>query len=586
MISSPQLLRQRRRALLAAALTVGLAGTAGVAPPASAAPGRVDLATGGVHAPVPRLTWTPCTGEGLAGLDCTTGQVPLDYDRPNGTRIGVAAARRPADDQANKVGTLFLNPGGPGGSGVDFVPAAPFIFRPEILARFDIVGLDPRGTNRSAPVRCFRTAQEQQDFYASLPIFPYTVRQTVQYLAAYKQYTRQCARLAAPIIDHASTANFVRDLDLFRQAVGDPGFSYIGYSYGTYVGETYAALFPSRVRAIVIDGVLDPERWATGQFGDGRTVPFSTRLLSAQGAYESLGAFFRTCVAAGPDRCAFATPGATARDLAARYAALARRLLRRPIELPQPDGSTFPVTYDLFVAITLGDLYSAFSYPDLAGFLRALEAAAAAPAGTAAAAAARAAASASVRKHAARFQDEEPLFDSGFDAVSCADTINPRSQLAWPVAALLQDRRFPYFGSIWTYASMACATWPGFDSDRYLGPFTKRTAHPLLVVGQRYDPATRYQAAVEVSRTIPGARLLSVNGYGHTSLQSSVCADTYTADYLVDLALPPAGTVCQPDRQPFDPLPTTAGQAAAARTAVTTAALPAAARSALARALR
>ena len=567
-MSSPP--RHRRRTLLAAALAIGLAaGTATVAPAASAAPPKVDLATGGVQAPVPQLTWAPCTGEGLEQLDCTTGRVPLDYDRPHGPTIGVVAARRPADDQANKIGTLFLNPGGPGGSGVDFVPAAPFIFEPEILARFDIVGLDPRGTNRSAPVRCFRTAEEHFQFFGSLPFFPVGVRQTVDYLAAYKRYTRQCARLAAPIIDHASTANFVRDLDLFRQAVGDPGFSYIGYSYGTYVGETYAALFPRRVRAIVIDGVLDPERWATGQFGDGRTVPFSTRLLSAQGAYESLGAFFRTCVDAGPDRCAFATPGATARDLAARYAALARRTLREPIALPED----FTVSYDLLVGFSLILLYSDFTYPELAGFLAALEDAAAAS-GSAAASAAGRAAAAAVRKQAARFLEEQ-LFDSGFDAVSCADTINPRSQLAWPVAAVLQDRRFPYFGSAWTYASMACATWPGFDSDRYLGPFTKRTAKPLLVVGTRYDPATRYQAAVEVARTIPGARLLSVNGYGHTSIGTSVCADAYTADYLVSGALPPAGTVCQADRQPFDPLLGVTAEAAAARTAVVTAAVPA-----------
>ena len=240
MISSA--FRHRRRTLLAAALAAGLAaGTVAAAPAASAAPPKVDLASGGVQAPVPQLTWSPCTGEGLEGLDCTTGQVPLDYDRPNGTTIGVAAARRPADDQANKIGTLFLNPGGPGASGVDFVPAAPFLYRPEVLARFDIVGLDPRGTNRSAPVRCFRTAEEQDEFFGSLPFFPVGLRQTADYLAAYKRYTRQCAQLAAPIIDHASTANFVRDLDLFRQAVGDPGFTFIGYSYGTYVGETYAA---------------------------------------------------------------------------------------------------------------------------------------------------------------------------------------------------------------------------------------------------------------------------------------------------------------------------------------------------------
>ena len=138
--------------------------------------------------------------------------------------------------------------------------------------------------------------------------------------------------MAAPIIDHASTANFVRDLDLFRQAVGDPGFTFIGYSYGTYVGETYAALFPSRVRAIVIDGVLDPERWATGQFGDGRIVPFSTRHPVRPGRVRVAGRVLPHLRGrrAGPVR--LRPPGDTARDLSARYAALARRTLRAPID--------------------------------------------------------------------------------------------------------------------------------------------------------------------------------------------------------------------------------------------------------------
>ena len=447
-----------------------------------------------------------------------------------------------------------------------------FLYRPEVLARFDIVGVDPRGVARSTPVRCFGSAQEQAEFFADLPPFPVGARETRAYLAKYRDYTRRCAAVAGRIIDHVSTANFVRDLDLLRQAVGDPRFTFVGYSYGSIVGQNYAALFPRRVRAIVIDGVLDLKEWTVGTYREGRLVPFSTRVLSAKGASETLGAFFRTCAAAGPAQCAFAEPGATAGELAAKYATLARRLLRRPVTLPFPDGGTLEVTYAQLVGLTLGNLYDPTAWPGLADLLQQLSELAAAPA----TGAARAAAGRTLGRLAARYQEEEPLFDSGFEAVSCADSVNPRSQLAWPVAAALQDRRYRYFGSIWTYASLACATWPGRDTDRYLGGATRRTAKPVLVVGTRYDPATRYQGAVKVARTLPGARLLSLDGYGHTSIQASSCVDGYTADYLVSGALPPAGTVCQPDRQPFDPLPAAAQAAgdAAAKRAVVAGALP------------
>lgn len=577
----------RRTAVLAAAagllgalLQAVPAAAAPAAPAAPVAPVAPDLATGGVRAPVPVLTWADCSDELGPGIECATAMVPLDYDRPDGETIELALARDPADDPARRIGSLFVNPGGPGVSGVEVVPAIPFIVEPEVTARFDVIGVDPRGVARSAPVLCFADHTEQDEFYAAQPPFPVGT-EIPAWLRLYKAYTDSCARNAGPVIDHVSTANFVRDLDLLRQAVGDPGFTFLGYSYGTQVASTYAAMFPRRVRALVLDGVLDPVAWSTGTGAEGALVPVSTRIKSAQGASETLGAFFRKCAAGGPDACALADPGASAAALSRKYDRLARALLQRPVALPQEDGTTLDLTYALLVVTTLGELYDPATWPSLAELLQAAYEARLGPA--TGAATARSTASAQLAAVRARFaEDEEPVYDSGFDAVTCADSVNPRSPLAWPVNAALQDARFPYFGSPWTYSTQACATWPGHDSDRYLGPYDKRTAKPVLVVGTRYDPATRYQNAQAVARRLPGARLLTLDGYGHTSLFSSDCIDGYTADYLLTGALPAAGTVCEPDAQPFDPSPAARNAAGSMRAKVVGGSLPPTMRAALA----
>jgi len=556
------------RPALVAALTAGLVAvsTVAVANPAVAA----DLAAGGVHAPVPVLNWTDCAAEFGPGVQCATAKVPLDYDRPAGPTIDVALNRHRATDPGHRVGSLFLNPGGPGGSGETFLPEALTAIDPSLPARFDLIGVSPRGTSRSTPVQCFATAAEQEAFFGALPAFPVTA-EIPAWLAAYRDYTDRCARVAGPIIDHSSTANFVRDLDLLRQAVGDPGFSFLGYSYGSQVGSTYAAMFPSRVRAVVIDGVVDSVAWSTGYGGTGALLPITTRLKSAEGASDTLGAFFRTCAAAGPARCSFADPGASAGELSAKWDKLTRDIRKRPVDLPQPDG-TLHVTYAVLVSGALSILYDVPAWPTLAHVAEALVELEATPA----AAAARATAAHGLAVTRARYADE-PAFASGFDAVACVDGVEPRSPLAWPVAAAAQDRVAPYFGSAWTFPSQACATWPGHDTDRYLGPYDRPTAKPVLVVGTRFDPATRYQAAQATAARMPGAALLTLNGYGHTSLGSSTCIDRFTAAYLIRGVVPPKGATCQPDHQPFDP----AAVPTAARAAVVADALPPAVRATL-----
>jgi pimeloyl-ACP methyl ester carboxylesterase len=542
------MLRRVMLVLVATALAATLLAT----PMATAAPSAAPAAAA---AAVPALDWADC-GD---GFQCATARVPLDYDRPRGTKISLALIRLPAGDPARRIGSIFINPGGPGGSGVDFVRAAgPILYSDEVRARFDLVGFDPRGIIGSTPLRCFETFDQA---LAVLPpmAFPVTRAEERIWVRSDRALARACAQRGGAILDHMSTANVARDLDLLRRAVGDDKLSYVGYSYGTYLGATYANLFPNKVRALVVDGVLDPIAWATGRGDQARTLPFSTRLRSDQGALATLNEFFRLCDA-GADNCAF-----SAGNPRRRFARLAERLLEEPLQLPDGQGGTFPFTYADLVGTALGAMYDPASWPDLAVFLQQLW--------DLAQPQAAAATLRTLRARLGGFQQEEyPNFVEGFPGVACSETDNPANVGAWARAARASDQRFRYFGRLWTWITSICQPWPGQDADRYDGPWSRRTSNPVLVVGTRFDPATRYQGAIILDNLLPRSRLLTLDGWGHTSLLASACIDGHVSGYLLTARVPPRGTVCQPDvvpfAQPAAPAQTLAAGGASQRSAV------------------
>ena len=249
-------------------------------------------------------------------------------------------------------------------------------------------------------------------------------------------------------------------------------------------------------------------------------MPFSTRLRSDAGAQATLNEFFRLCDAGG-DRCAFS--GGAAR----RYAALARRLLREPVEITFPDGSTEVLGYSQLIGATLGAMYDSLSGRTSLSC---------SPTSRRRRSRRRRCA-ARLERFARRpaYQDEDfyPNFVEGFPGVACSDSDNPDHYAAWSINGALADARFGYFGRIWTWTSSICAEWPGFDHDRYMGPFTRSTANPVLVVGNHFDPATRYEGAVIVDQLLPRSALLSVHGWGHVSLFLSQCADATVSRYLL-----------------------------------------------------
>jgi pimeloyl-ACP methyl ester carboxylesterase len=547
-----------------AALVAVLAATLVTIPPSAATTPPATAGTG--SAAVPQLDWGSCGPEPeLQPFQCATAIVPLDYDKPKGRQITLALARLPAGDPSRRIGSLFLNPGGPGGSGVDVVlQGGPSLYSDEVRARFDLVGFDPRGIIRSTPLRCYETFDEAIADLWPIP-FPVTREEERLYVQSDRAIARACAERGGPILNHMSTANVARDMDLLRRAVGDAKLTYAGYSYGSYLGATYANLFPGKVRALVVDGVLDPVAWSTGRGGQARTQPFSTRLGSAKGAYQTMQEFLRLCDAGGSN-CAF-SEGNPVR----RFDRLARRLLREPVELVDPGtGETILVTYAVLISGTLNVLYDPFLWPEWAGILQQLDELTSPAAAAAGLQARQDRLGADFRALRARlgrgFQQEEyPNFIEGGPGVYCSETHNPDKVRAWSRAARAQDRKFPYFGRPWTWTSSTCQPWPGWDKDHYDGPWDRTTANQVLVVGNLFDPATPYHGAVTVDRLLPRSRLLTLAGWGHTSLLLSACIDAHVNRYLLTSRVPPKGTVCEPDVVPFaQPAPAPALQATAA----------------------
>jgi pimeloyl-ACP methyl ester carboxylesterase len=511
---------QLRTRLVGAALAAVLVSTllSGAATAAPTLPSGVDGAT------VPTLQWHDC-GD---GFECTTAQVPLDYDQPQGRSIQLALLRLPATDRQHRIGSLFINPGGPGSAAVPFLRSIGRTLYPAaVRARFDIVGMDPRGVGDSTPVQCYDTTEESAQAAILLKTAPDDPGQLAQRVAAARDFATRCAQRNGDLLDHLSTANVARDLDLMRQAVGDRQLTYDGISYGTYLGTTYAALFPGNVRAMVLDGNLDAPAYRSGG-----STPF-LRSHGADGGWSTLQEFLALCASAGSARCAFATGG----DPARKFDALAARVRQQPIVLPGGDV----VEYGTLLAATFRGLFFAHEWSTTAQLLQGIYAAGLGDA-------ARPSTSSSVAADAVAYDNTQ---EAQLASV-CGETSNPNQPALYPAIAQRAERRTPYAGTWLTYFTFGCTFWPARDADRYTGSFHSRTAYPALVMNTRYDPITPPGNAVAVQRLLVGSRVLNVEGYGHTVLLNSGPCDTgYRERYLIDRTLPAPGATCAAGVGPF-----------------------------------
>jgi pimeloyl-ACP methyl ester carboxylesterase len=527
----------RLRSLAAASL---LGATAAISAPSMAHAGRPAV-------PVPR--WHGCDD----GFYCATLRVPLDYRHPDRRSINIAVIEHRPTGQQHAIGSLLFNPGGPGGAGTQALPLAYPFFPARLKAVFNIVSFDPRGVGASTAVRCFPTAQAEERFFARLPAgFPVGQEQEQRWERAYAALSRRCEKTSGWLLPHLSTADVARDMEMIRRALGEQQLSYLGISYGTYLGAIYANVFPGRVRAMVLDSNVNPVAWATGD-GTAHSLSVSLRLHADQGTAQTLDAFLDLCGRAGVSSCAF-TAG-NARTTRAKFSVLLRRLRSRPVTSGSPPATyTFAgtvSTVDAALAVPVARPGLAPGWEATAGLLQQLWEASTR---NHAAGLSPLSAPASRPGHATTTPSPAPAYPGQEQqlAVTCSDSPNPRTPGAYVAEAARAQARYGAPALDWAWADEPCATWPATASDRYTGPWNRPTAHPILLIATTHDPALPYQDSLAMSRDLANARLLTVDGFGHTAFfNKSACADAYETAYLISGAFPPHDAVCHQNRAPF-----------------------------------
>jgi pimeloyl-ACP methyl ester carboxylesterase len=453
------------------------------------------------------IAWTDCGG----GFQCGTVPVPLDYSNPGAGTIDIALARKPATDPAHRVGSVLTNPGGPGASGIQFLRGEVSVMT-NLNRRFDLIGFDPRGIGQSAPVRCLNGPQE--DTYNALdPVLDDPAEKQAA-IDADKAFAAGCEQRSARVLPFLDTVSAARDMDVMRAALGDARLTYLGFSYGTFLGETYAHLFPTHVRAMVLDGVIDP-------------TLSPNELLYAQlaGFEQNLQAFLSDCRArkAGTPPCAYAKsgdPGTKLNDLMQRLDSkpltvgtrqLTRGLAMIGVLLPLYDQGTWSYLDSALVQADNGDGSQLLKLADI---------------------------------YLARNADG--TYDNETDAnvsVNCLDRPVPLDVSAYDALGPSFTSASPFFGPAFQYSNLICAYWPVKPTGT-AGPLTADGAPPLLLVGGTGDPATPYPWAQAVHKQIAGSVLLTRSGNGHVSYDKSDCARQVEESYLISLTLPADGTVC------------------------------------------
>ncbi|WP_165982434.1 alpha/beta hydrolase [Dankookia rubra] len=500
--------------------------------------------------PVPTLAWEACppAPAGSAPTDaflCATAVVPMDHAKPGHGIFSLAVIRHPARDGARRLGTLFWNPGGPSDAGTQYLPAAIGGFPERVRDRFDIISWDPRGMGgRTTPVvQCFDSAEAEAAFLdARLQSLAVTPEELAADAAARTALNAACIARNGDLLAHVSTADNARDLDLLRQAVGEERMNYYGTSYGTFLGATYANLFPDRLRAMVLDGAVAPAAWA-GDAGEDLSLSTFIRLGSDRGSRATVRAFLDECGRVDATACAFSagSPEATRR----KWRDLLERARSGLVVEGQPIDDR-DITVYVQSSIYLIDPLPGFGrfpgWAAVADFLQ--KAAEAGEAATAAAAAPPTAAAAGAAAPGVYVTSAGRQL-----SVICGESPNPMTEEAASEQALRSYARAGI--SAWPFVAY-CVGWTARAADPYLGPWDRRTAAPVLVVGNTFDPATAYASSVRMARELARGRLLTVDGFGHTELLNpSRCAQAFIADYIIDGTLPPRGTRCDQDNRPF-----------------------------------
>jgi pimeloyl-ACP methyl ester carboxylesterase len=435
-------------------------------------------------------------------------EVPLDYADPDGEQIQIYMVRRLATDPELRIGTLLVNPGGPGGGGSFLGEFAEQIYGEDLLARFDIIGFDPRGTGLSEPaIDCV----DDLDPYFGIETGPDTPEEEAALAAAAKEFADGCVERSGELLAHISTIDAATDMDSIRQALGEDQISYFGWSYGTDLGSTWATLFPETVRAAVLDGAVNP---TTGRV---------TGLVDQAGGFDSTLKTYLAACAAEPT-CVFNNAGDTVSAFSAVLAAVEAGTLTT-------DEGRPAITQGVFELGVAQALYSETLWPEL----------------DAALAAAQAGDGTGLLALYDSYYDRQPdgTYSNdleGYFAISCADD----PAVGGLEAAIAERPRFleaaPRTGSTQAYELIVCASLPPLPPDNF--EVTGAGAGPIMVVGNTGDPATPYEGSKVMAETLEEGFFISVTADSHTAYGLNDCINGLIDAYLVDLTIPPAGANC------------------------------------------
>jgi pimeloyl-ACP methyl ester carboxylesterase len=443
--------------------------------------------------------------DGKVTFGCARLSVPLDYTNPNGRQIQLQLLRI-HDVDAKPVGSLLMNPGGPGGSGIELALGILGSLDPALLRSFDIIGFDPRGVGLSSPINCISDKlKDTVNAYSPDVRVPADFDQDK---ALAKRIADGCSNKYSTSLPYINTINTARDMDLIRQAAGDNRMNYLGFSYGTELGSVYAHLFPGKVRAVVLDGAVDPLSDDITQFAN-----------QLGGFEKSFDQYAANC---GSSCSSLGDPRQAVYDI-----------VNTANTNPLHTTSWHSLTSSLALTGVLQALYSSSYWPDLTKALKQ----------------AKNGNGTGLLDLADQYNERrsDGTYSNISDAnlsISCNDSEPGPTDEKIRQTADAWAKDYPMFG-IWAAGSLfSCQQWQSVRTVPPL-PSAHDTANTVLVIGNLNDPATPYQGAINLAKTMGNARVLTWDGEGHTSyLEGSSCIDNAVNKYLIDLTLPPEGTTC------------------------------------------
>ncbi|TDL30126.1 alpha/beta-hydrolase [Rickenella mellea] len=479
------------------------------------------------------LTWTKC----YSSYQCTHLKVPLNYSQSNGVSAVIPLIRLPSKlgpDSVEYRGPLIVNPGGPGGSGVNFVASNGHFLSSIVGPEFDIVGFDPRGIGRSYPsAKFFETAAEralwlQAEFPDALNASPDVLPRSWARAQIMGQLAEERDNAT---LKHITTDNIARDMLRISEACGRAQVQYWGFSWGTILGVTFAAMFPNRIRRVVLDGVINAEDYYATLWFD--------NLIDTN---KTMNAFFDGCAAAGPEACAFYAPNATAisQKLDDLYDTV------RAVPVPVRTASSYGlVDYSKLRRAVFTALYS--PYERFASLAKALSDLSSGD-GTALI----------DILGAPNFEcgdDSEPsspdIYESG-TTLHCVDGEEVHDSPEELQAFYEKMAQLSTLAELWAVIRIRCSGWRVRAGKHFTGPFLGNTSFPILFVGNTADPVAPLSAAHKSSAAFPRSVVLTQDSPGHCSLSaSSLCTQKHVREYFLHGTLPKRGTVCPVDEELF-----------------------------------